>query len=52
VATFPWINNLIGFYEAADLVGIDNFPNVVRTLRSFLARPAVARGLNIPQRIK
>jgi len=44
--------NLIGFYEAADLVGIDNFPNVTRTLRSFLARPAVARGLNIPQRIK
>src|SRR6202795_1356082 len=43
VATFPWINNLIGFYEAADLVGIDNFPNVTRTLRSFLARPAVAR---------
>jgi GST-like protein len=52
LAIFPWINNLIGFYEAADLVGIDNFPNVVRTLRSFLARPAVARGLNIPQRIK
>ena len=52
VATFPWINNLIGFYEAADLVGIDNFPNVVRTLRSFLARPAVARGLNIPPRVK
>ena len=52
VATFPWINNLIGFYEAADLVGIDNFPNVVRTLRSFLARPAVARGLGIPNRVK
>ena len=52
VATFPWINNLIGFYEAADLVGIDNFPNVMRTLRSFLARPAVARGLNIPPRVK
>ena len=52
VATFPWINNLIGFYEAADLVGIDNFPNVVRTLHSFLARPAVARGLGIPNRVK
>jgi GST-like protein len=52
VATFPWINNLIGFYEAADLVGIDNFPNVTRTLHTFLARPAVARGLNIPQRLK
>src|SRR5450631_2165006 len=52
VATFPWINNLIGFYEAADLVGIENFPNVTRTLRSFVARPAVARGLEIPKRFK
>src|ERR1700681_2109995 len=47
IATFPWINNLIGFYEAGDLVGIENFPNVTRTLRSFVARPAVARGLEI-----
>ena len=52
VATFPWINNLIGFYEAGDLVGIKNFPNVTRTLRSFVARPAVARGLEIPKRFK
>jgi GSH-dependent disulfide-bond oxidoreductase len=52
VATFPWINNLIGFYEAGDLVGIKNFPNVTRTLRSFVARPAVARGLAIPKRFK
>ena len=52
IATFPWINNLIGFYEAADLVGITDFPHVVRTLRTFLARPAVARGLKIPARDK
>jgi GST-like protein len=52
VATFPWINNLIGFYAAADLVGIGNFPNVTRALRAFVARPAVARGLDIPKRLK
>jgi len=52
VATFPWINNLIGFYEAGDLVGIKNYPNVTRALRSFMARPAVARGLEIPKRFK
>ena len=52
VATFPWINNLIGFYEAGDLVGIKNFPNVTRALRAFVARPAVARGLEIPKRVK
>jgi GST-like protein len=52
VATFPWINNLIGFYEAADLVGITDFPHVTRALRSFMARPAVVRGMDIPKRVK
>jgi GST-like protein len=52
VATFPWINNLIGFYEAAELVGIAEYPQVTRALRTFLARPAVARGLEIPRRAK
>jgi len=50
IASFPWIRNLIGFYEAGDLVGIDNFPNVKRVLAAFVARPAVERGLNIPKR--
>ncbi len=50
IASFPWIRNLVGFYEAADLVGFDNFPNVKRALETFLARPAVAKGLNIPPR--
>ena len=35
VATFPWINNLIGFYEAGELVGIADFPHVTRALQSF-----------------
>jgi GST-like protein len=51
VATFPWINNLVGFYEAGDLVGIANFTNVTRALRAFMARPAVIRGLAIPERV-
>jgi GST-like protein len=50
IATFPWINNLIGFYGAGDLVGISGFPNVQRSLKAFLARPAVTRGLQIPKR--
>jgi GST-like protein len=49
IATFPWVRNLIGFYEAGALVGIDDFPHVLRALESFLARPAVARGLEIPK---
>ena len=50
IATFPWIRNLIGFYEAGELVGITDFPNVTRVLAAFVARPAVVKGLEIPKR--
>ena len=50
MATFPWVRNLVGFYEAADLVGIADFPNVKRVLDAFVARPAVVRGLDSPRR--
>ncbi|MCF7203240.1 glutathione S-transferase N-terminal domain-containing protein [Pseudomonas oligotrophica] len=48
IAIFPWVRNLIGFYEARELVGFDRFANVARVLDAFLARPAVQRGLQIP----
>jgi GST-like protein len=48
IATFPWVRNLIGFYEAGPLVRIDEFPAVLRALDAFLARPAVTKGLTIP----
>ena len=48
IATFPWVRNLVGYYEAGGLVGFENFRNVQRVLNAFLARPAVASGLNIP----
>ena len=50
IATFPWVRNLIGFYGAGDLVGINDFPHVTRALEAFVARPAVAKGLTIPAR--
>ncbi|MBU3059428.1 glutathione S-transferase N-terminal domain-containing protein [Pseudomonas indica] len=50
IATFPWVRNLIGFYEAGELVEIERFGNVTRVLDAFLARPAVVRGLGIPKR--
>ncbi|ODV42833.1 glutathione S-transferase [Cupriavidus sp. UYMMa02A] len=50
IATFPWVRNLLGFYEAADLVGIGDFPHVTRTLEAFVARPAVIKGLDTPHR--
>ena len=48
IATFPWVRNLIGFYGAGELVGIDDFANVTRALAEFVARPAVVTGLSIP----
>jgi GST-like protein len=50
ISIFPWVRNLIGFYEAGALVEIDRFPNVTRGLAEFLRRPAVVRGLTIPAR--
>lgn len=49
MATFPWVRNLVGFYEAGELVGIRDFPRVTGALERFLERPAVARGLAIPR---
>jgi GST-like protein len=48
IALFPWVRNLIGFYDAGDLVAIREFPHVLRALDAFVARPAVARGLVVP----
>ena len=49
IAIFPWVRNLIGFYEAGELVGIQDYPNVTRALEAFVARPAVVRGLLVPK---
>lgn len=50
IAIFPWVNTLIAFYGAGDLVGMDNYPNVSRVLQAFLARPAVQVGMQVPHR--
>ena len=50
IAVFPWVRNLIERYKVGDLVGMQDFPEVTRVLAEFVARPAVAKGLTIPQR--
>ena len=50
IAHVGWVRNLIGFYEAGDLVGIKNFPAVLAWLDRALARPATQKGLDIPLR--
>ncbi|WP_423603988.1 glutathione S-transferase N-terminal domain-containing protein [Sphingomonas sp. MS122] len=47
IASLGWVRNLIGFYEARELVGFDDFKNVAAWLERGLARPAVQRGLMV-----
>ncbi|MCX7512321.1 glutathione S-transferase N-terminal domain-containing protein [Frateuria hangzhouensis] len=50
IATLGWVRNLVGFYEARDLVHFDTLANVPAWLERGLARPAVERGLQVPGR--
>ncbi|WP_315739328.1 glutathione S-transferase N-terminal domain-containing protein [Bradyrhizobium sp. SZCCHNR1093] len=50
IATLGWVRNLIGFYGARELTAFDELAHVPAWLERGLARPAVQRGLEIPQR--
>lgn len=50
ISLLGWVRNLIGFYDARELVGFDEFTNVAAWLERGLARPAVQSGLTIPAR--
>jgi len=50
IALLGWVRNLIGFYEARELVDFDALKNVPAWLERGLARPAVQRGLQIPSK--
>jgi GST-like protein len=50
IALLGWVRNLIGFYEARELVAFDALKLVPAWLERGLARPAVQRGLEIPRR--
>jgi GST-like protein len=50
IATLGWVRNLVGFYEARDLVKFDDLKHVPAWLERGLDRPAVRRGLEIPGR--
>jgi GST-like protein len=50
IAILGWVRNLIGFYEAAELVDYASLKHVPAWLERGLARPAVQRGLEVPQR--
>jgi GST-like protein len=50
ISLLGWVRNLIGFYEARELVDFDSLTFVPKWLERCLARPAVQRGLDIPSR--
>jgi GST-like protein len=47
ISLLGWVRNLIGFYEAGELVGFDRFLHVQAWLKRGLARPGVQRGLEV-----
>src|ERR1700754_4103097 len=50
IATLGWVNNLVTFYGARELVGFDDFQHVIAWLERGTSRPGVERGLKIPSR--
>jgi GST-like protein len=50
ISMLGWVRNLVGFYGAGELVDYASLRHVPAWLERCLARPAVQRGLAIPQR--
>jgi len=48
ISVLGWVRNLIGFYQAHELVHFDQYTHVQRWLNQGLSRPAVISGLEIP----
>ena len=50
VSLIGWVNNLVTFYDAGELVDYGSLTEVPAWVERCLARPAVQRGLKIPAR--
>ncbi|TKT82517.1 glutathione binding-like protein [Aquamicrobium sp. LC103] len=50
IAIFPWVRTLKVFYNAGELLGMDDFKSTMAWLDRCLERPAAQRGLSIPPR--
>lgn len=46
-AIYPWVRGLKVFYEARDMLGLDNFKNINRWLEDINERPSVQKGLTV-----
>ena len=50
IANSAWINNLVGFYRAGNLLGVNDVVQVQRVPQAVMPQPAVQRGRRLPQR--
>ncbi|MBF2713358.1 glutathione binding-like protein [Agrobacterium vitis] len=50
IATWPWVRCITAGYEAAEVIGLSNYPAVMDWAARGEARPASQKGLNIPPR--
>ena len=50
ISMLGWVQNLIEFYDAGELVGFKDFKHTSAWLERGVERPAVKRGLEIPKR--
>jgi GSH-dependent disulfide-bond oxidoreductase len=48
IATWPWLRTMTGFYEGAEIMGMENFPEASRWLAACAARPASEKAVKIP----
>ena len=46
----PWVRALDTSYEAGEFIGLNNYPHVAAWLQRCMARTAVQRGLQVPER--
>lgn len=49
ISIFPWVRTLDAFYEAADILELKSYKNVMAWLERALSRPAVQKGISIPE---
>lgn len=49
IAIVPWLKGL-SYYQAEELVGLHEMPNIMGYIERFMSRPSVKKGSNIPPR--
>ncbi len=50
ISIWPWVKTLSGFYDAEELLELDNYEHVNKWLDRCFARPASQKAVNIPPR--